>query len=107
MNFYYEASRVLDDLEAKQGSIKGLLARVSAVNRKRMTAAVIETLKCEMKHCLTQSCLTNHCPSDKPTLLEIINASSIMKLEKKHIPKLNLCLLLVHDLLFARGIQAG
>lgn len=47
MNFYYEAAKVLDKVEAKQGSIKGLLARVDSSDRKRMTAAVIETLKCE------------------------------------------------------------
>ena len=47
MNFYFEASSILDKLDAKQGSIKGLIATVPEKNRKRTAALVIETLKCE------------------------------------------------------------
>jgi 25S rRNA (cytosine2278-C5)-methyltransferase len=53
MNFYFDAAKVLDRLDAKQGSIKGILAQevagngVDDRNRKRMTAAVIRTLECE------------------------------------------------------------
>ena len=47
MNFYFEAVNVLDKLDAKKGSIKGVLASVPEKNRKRTAALVIETLKCE------------------------------------------------------------
>lgn len=47
MNFYFEAASVLDRLDSKQGSIKGLIATVPEKNRKRTAALVIETLKCE------------------------------------------------------------
>lgn len=47
MNFYFEAAGVLDKLDAKQGSIKGVIANVPEKNRKRTAALVIETLKCE------------------------------------------------------------
>jgi 25S rRNA (cytosine2278-C5)-methyltransferase len=47
MNFYFEAAGVLDKLDAKKGSIKGIIATVSEKNRKRTAALVIETLKCE------------------------------------------------------------
>jgi len=39
-------------------------------------------------------------------LVEVINASKLLKEEKK-ITTLNLALVLVHDLLLSRGIQAG
>ena len=47
MNFYFEATNVLDKLDAKKGSIKGIIASVAEKNRKRTAALVIETLKCE------------------------------------------------------------
>ena len=47
MNFYFEAVNVLDKLDAKKGSIKGVLASVPEKHRKRTAALVIETLKCE------------------------------------------------------------
>lgn len=47
MNFYFEAAKVLDKLDAKQGSIKGVIASVPDKDRKRTAALVIETLKCE------------------------------------------------------------
>lgn len=47
MNFYLEAAKVLDSLDARKGSIKGLLGTVVAKDRKRTAALVIETLKCE------------------------------------------------------------
>ena len=50
MNFYFEAAKVLDRLDAKQGSIKGVIATVPEKDRKRTAALVIETLKCE-RHC--------------------------------------------------------
>ena len=47
MNFYFEAAKVLDRLDAKQGSIKGVIATLPEKDRKRTAALVIETLKCE------------------------------------------------------------
>ncbi|TFK93968.1 S-adenosyl-L-methionine-dependent methyltransferase [Polyporus arcularius HHB13444] len=88
MNFYFEAVNVLDKLDAKKGSIKGVLASIPEKNRKRTAALVIETLKY------------------KPVLGEVIDAAQLLKQEKK-ITSRNLALVLVHDLLLARGIQAG
>lgn len=47
MNFYFAAAKVLDRLDSKQGSIKGVLASIPDKDRKRTSAAVIETLKCK------------------------------------------------------------
>lgn len=49
MNFYFEAAKVLDKLDAKKGSIKGVIATVAEKDRKRTAAVVIETLKCERR----------------------------------------------------------
>lgn len=46
MNFYFNAVAILDKLDKKQDSIKGLLSSVPEKDRKRTTALVIETLKC-------------------------------------------------------------
>ncbi|KAI0767919.1 S-adenosyl-L-methionine-dependent methyltransferase [Irpex lacteus] len=89
MNFYFEAASVLDRLDAKRGSIKGLIATVPEKNRKRTAALVIETLKY------------------KAVLADVIDAASLLKEERKITTK-NLALVLVHDLLLASGgIQAG
>lgn len=47
MNFYFEAAKTLDRLDARQGSIKGILATLPEKDRKRTAALVIETLKCK------------------------------------------------------------
>ncbi len=47
MNFYFEAAKTLDRLDAKEGSIKGVIATLPETNRRRTGALVIETLKCE------------------------------------------------------------
>lgn len=47
MNFYFSAASTLERLEQKQGSIKGVLASLPEKDRKRTSALVIETLKCE------------------------------------------------------------
>jgi putative methyltransferase len=47
MNFYFEAAKILDRLDAKQGSIKGIIGSLPAKDRKRTSALVIETLKCK------------------------------------------------------------
>ncbi|KAF9048596.1 S-adenosyl-L-methionine-dependent methyltransferase [Panaeolus papilionaceus] len=88
MNFYFEAAKTLDLLDAKKGSIKGIIAKVPEKDRKRTAALVIETLKF------------------KPVLLEVIQTIKLMKEERK-LKSLNLALVLVHDLILARGIQAG
>lgn len=46
MNLYFEASKTLDSLDARAGSIKGILATLPEKDRKRTSALVIETLKC-------------------------------------------------------------
>lgn len=46
MNFYFDAAKVLDKLDAKQGSIKGIVSTLPEKDRKRTAALVIETLKC-------------------------------------------------------------
>ena len=46
MNFYREAASIIDQVEAKKGSIKSCLSRVDEKTRKRTAALVIETLKC-------------------------------------------------------------
>ncbi|KAI6165710.1 S-adenosyl-L-methionine-dependent methyltransferase [Pisolithus thermaeus] len=90
MDFYFQAANVLDRLDSKQGSIKSVLASLPESGRARTAALVIETLKY------------------KVALTEVINASRIL-LEERKIKSLNLnlTLVLVHDLLLSRGIQAG
>jgi hypothetical protein len=46
MNFYQEAAKVLERLDAKKGSIKGIIACLPDKSRGRTAALVIETLKC-------------------------------------------------------------
>nr|GAT60990.1 predicted protein [Mycena chlorophos] len=87
MNFYFGASNTLDRLDAKKGSIKGLIGSLPEKDRKRTAALVIETLKF------------------KPALLEVIAAAELMK--EKKLTSVNLALVLVHDLLLGKGIQAG
>ncbi|KAF8623725.1 hypothetical protein AX17_007421 [Amanita inopinata Kibby_2008] len=89
MNFYFEAAKTLDRLDAKQGSIKGVIADLPEKDRKRTAALVIETLKY------------------KPILKDVITTVDLLKRERK-VKSLNLALVLVHDLLLAPGgIQAG
>ncbi len=47
MNFYFEAVNMLGRIDAKKGSIKGILASVNEKDRKRMSAAIIHTLQCK------------------------------------------------------------
>ncbi|KAJ6570193.1 S-adenosyl-L-methionine-dependent methyltransferase [Mycena vulgaris] len=89
MNFYFEAAKTLDRLDAKQGSIKGILATLPEKDRKRTAALVIETLKY------------------KSVLSDIIKEAKLMAEERKKLTSLNLALVLVHDVLLAGGIQAG
>ncbi|PFH53101.1 hypothetical protein AMATHDRAFT_79254 [Amanita thiersii Skay4041] len=89
MNFYFGAAKTLDRLDAKQGSIKGLIADIPEKERKRSAALVIETLKY------------------KPVLKDVISAADLLRQERR-IKTLNLALVLVHDLLFTPGgIQAS
>ncbi|KAF9266542.1 S-adenosyl-L-methionine-dependent methyltransferase [Marasmius fiardii PR-910] len=90
MNFYFSAAQVLDRLDAKQGSIKGLIATLPEKDRKRMSALVIQTLKY------------------KAALNDIIDEAKLLKEERKKLSSANLALVLVHDLLLSNsGIQAG
>ncbi|KAJ6468438.1 S-adenosyl-L-methionine-dependent methyltransferase [Mycena sanguinolenta] len=89
MNFYFEAAKTLDRLDAKQGSIKGILATLPEKDRKRTAALVIETLKF------------------KSALADVIQQANLMKEERKKLTSFNLALVLVHDVLLAGGIQAG
>ncbi|KZO96580.1 williams-Beuren syndrome critical region protein 20 copy A [Calocera viscosa TUFC12733] len=90
MNFYREGAEVLDKLDAKKGSIQGNLNAIAEKNRKRTAALVIETLKY------------------KSALQNIIASTPLLTQEKRLITSSNLALVLVHDLLFARGgIQAS
>ncbi|TDL25613.1 williams-Beuren syndrome critical region protein 20 copy A [Rickenella mellea] len=89
MNFYFDAAQVLDRIDAKHGSIKGIIGSLPGKDRKRTAALVIETLKY------------------KAVLLEVIEAANLLKQERQKITSANLALLLVHDFLLARGIQAG
>jgi 25S rRNA (cytosine2278-C5)-methyltransferase len=109
MNFYFEAAKVLDQLNSKQGSIKGLIATLPEQSRKRSAALIIETLKCE------SLCAHSACPVietyryhwiDKPVLLEVMTAANLLKEERK-LSSQSLALVLVHDLLLGGGIQAG
>lgn len=89
MNFYKECASILARLEEKKGSIKSLVGTVPEKDRKRAAALVIETLKYQS------------------ILLEIIQASDIQQEERKFLRDRNLTVLLVHDLLFSKGIQMG
>lgn len=44
---------------------------------------------------------------DRPVLLDVIKASKLLEQEKSHLSQQNLVLLLVHDVLLGKGIQAG
>ncbi|KAH9958601.1 S-adenosyl-L-methionine-dependent methyltransferase [Russula dissimulans] len=88
MNFYFDAAKIIDRLDAKHGSVKSLLSTLPEKSRKRTAALVIETLKY------------------KPVLAQIIAAANLLKEEKK-ISSHNLALVLVHDLILTGSIQAG
>jgi len=107
MNFYFEACKVLDKLDGKQGSIKGIIASLPEKDRKRTAALVIETLKCETAFNTVPYCSYSRSITVKAVLRQIIETSELLKTERKKITSLNLALVLVHDLLLARGIQAG
>ncbi|KIY51805.1 S-adenosyl-L-methionine-dependent methyltransferase [Fistulina hepatica ATCC 64428] len=89
MNFYFGAAKALDRLDAREGSVKGVLATLPEKDRKRTAALVIETLKYKL------------------VLGDVIDRAELMKSEHKLKSK-NLVLVLVHDLLLSGGgIQAG
>lgn len=105
MNFYFEASKLLDRLDSKQGSVKSVLSSLPEKDRKRTGALLIETLKCE--HTVPQDSHVLITSADRSALTEIIHASGLLIVERKKLTSLNLTLLLVHDLLLSNGIQAG
>lgn len=53
MNFYFDAAAALDKLDAKQGSVKGVIGTLPEKDRKRTTALIIETLKCTIFHVIS------------------------------------------------------
>ncbi|QRW18005.1 splicing factor SF1 [Rhizoctonia solani] len=90
MNFYKEAASKLDLIESKKASIKGCLSLAAPKDRKRMGALIIETLKF------------------KGTITTLIEATPMMRDERRHLFSKNFAAVLVHDLLFSSGgIQAG
>lgn len=107
MNFYFEAAKTLDRLNAKQGSVKSVLSTLPDKDRKRTAALVIETLKCKT-HCRRRRsvCLTFFHVTDKSALTDVIVASKLLEEERK-ITSRSLALVLVHDVLLSKGIQAG
>jgi hypothetical protein len=50
MNFYFTAANTLERVDARKGSIKGILGGLDSKERPRVSALVIETLKCESHH---------------------------------------------------------
>ncbi|KAJ1307578.1 hypothetical protein OPQ81_001675 [Rhizoctonia solani] len=90
MNFYKEAASKLDLIESKKASVKGCLSLAAPKDRKRLGALVIETLKF------------------KEAITKIIDATPMMRDERRHLHSKNFAAVLVHDLLFSSGgIQAG
>jgi len=106
MNFYFDAAKILDRLDAKHGSVKSLLSTLPEKSRKRTAALVIETLKCRLDDVLRAFVNVHTLLLDKPALAEAIAAANLLKEEKK-ITSHSLALVLVHDLLLSGGIQAG
>ena len=107
MNFYFEAAKTLDRLDAKEGSIKGLIATLPEKDRRRTGALVIETLKCEDVIIVLNIAAEMRFGADKAVLKDIITTSGFLKQERK-IKSPNLAFVLVHDLLLAPGgIQAS
>ncbi|RKP01166.1 hypothetical protein CXG81DRAFT_29812 [Caulochytrium protostelioides] len=101
MAFYQDAAKVLDQLDLKQGSLKGLVLGHNLgqkggpggprgndpANKKRLLALVCETLRY------------------KAVLHEVIDQSRLLVDEKKL--NRNLAAVLCHDLLFGKGIGAA
>lgn len=86
-----------------------MLATLPEKDRKRTAALVIETLKCEEASAIRDNIFdlnTSVLVSDKMVLNEVINASKLMTEERK-ISSRNLALVLCHDVLLSKGIQAG
>lgn len=106
MNFYRTAATIIDDIDAKRGSIRSCLSKVEETQRKRASALVIETLKCtSLVECVCTLAEVSS-DSDRRSLQQIINAAGLLEKERRHV-SLTLALVLVHDLLLAKGgIQA-
>lgn len=89
MNFYRDAASILDQLDNRRGTVKGLCLQDTVRDKKKMYAIVCETLKA------------------KSILLEILDKANFFNQAKKKKLSRNLVLVLAHDLLFRkRGIQA-
>ncbi|CDS11029.1 hypothetical protein LRAMOSA03293 [Lichtheimia ramosa] len=88
MNFYHHAASILDKLNERKGTIKGLVIGDPKVrDKKKMYALVCETLKY------------------KAILNELIDTTGICQKEKKLLSSRSLTQVLMHDMLFTkRGI---
>ncbi|KAI9490521.1 S-adenosyl-L-methionine-dependent methyltransferase [Zychaea mexicana] len=88
MNFYQHAGTILDKLERRQGTIKGLVIGDPKVkDKKKMYALICETLKY------------------KKVINELIDITDICTIEKKMLSSRSLAQVLIHDMLFTkRGI---
>ncbi|RHZ70851.1 hypothetical protein Glove_265g15 [Diversispora epigaea] len=87
MNFYKQASEILEKLQNHRGTIKSLTLADNVKEKKKMYALICETLKY------------------KDVINQIIDNSQLLLKEKK-LPR-NIAILLVHDLLFSpNGIKS-
>ncbi|KAI7848118.1 S-adenosyl-L-methionine-dependent methyltransferase [Circinella umbellata] len=83
--FYQHAATILDKLNRRQGTIKGLVIGDPKVkDKKKMYALICETLKY------------------KSVLNELIDATNICTIEKKMLSSRSLAQVLIHDMLFTR-----
>nr|KAJ3420925.1 putative 28S rRNA (cytosine-C(5))-methyltransferase [Polyrhizophydium stewartii] len=86
MHFYQKAGRILDKLSQRQGTIKGLVMKEDAKDKKLLYALICETLKY------------------REVIDTIIDAADVNRAEKKKLPR-TLLQVLVYDLLFGKGLR--
>ncbi|KAG5458134.1 MAG: S-adenosyl-L-methionine-dependent methyltransferase [Olpidium bornovanus] len=118
MNFYKQASSILDCVAARKGTVKSLTLADGVKDKKRMYALVrkLETNAGEISRTKVAQgiqgvqvddsigCDWKPFRLDKNTIAELIDKSKILQAEKKLTH--SLALVLIHDLLFrARGLQ--
>ncbi|KAI9204421.1 S-adenosyl-L-methionine-dependent methyltransferase [Polychytrium aggregatum] len=87
-NIYDIASTILTKLDREQGTIKSLVLADNIPEKKKTYALVCESLKY------------------RDALNELIAASDLLNLEKK-VRAMQMCIVLVYDLLFGRGVRSG
>ncbi|CAE7049894.1 unnamed protein product [Rhizoctonia solani] len=107
MNFYKDAASKMDMIESKKASVKGCLSLAAPKDRKRLGALIIGS---NFQVCVYLQCVMEEtkCPVVKDAIATIIEATPMMRDERRHIQSKNFAAVLVHDLLFSSGgIQAG